>query len=380
MKVVTLVLSIVYIFLLMIEYNQNSKRRKKFKHVIHVNGTRGKSSTCRLIYAALKVGGYKVFCKTTGTSARTIGVDGNEKEIIRSGSPNIKEQIKILKNAEKQGAEIVVIECMAVNPELQYVSQNRILGADISVVTNVREDHLEEMGSSLEDICVSMGNTMPWGGYFITAEKKFYEYYREKAKAMGTKAILAIGNSNYNKIDFSENVAIALKVCKILGVDEQKALEGMSNYQKDPGVLKIYKFYTYSEKEVLFINGFALNDPESTVKTYLCLDKKGFFAKQRFITLLNNRRDRPYRSLQHIDILKRLSPNEIWLCGSHKQLIRRKLIKNGFIPEQIKYLNIEKLDFYKIGEPTTIFGIGNVHGCGEKILGYVQKVGKPLDL
>lgn len=380
MKVATLVLSIVYIFLLMIEYNQNSKRRKKFKHVIHVNGTRGKSSTCRLIYAALKAGGYKVFCKTTGTSARTIGVDGNEKEITRKGSPNIKEQIKILKDAEKQEAEIVVIECMAVHPELQYISQNKILGADISVVTNVREDHLEEMGSSLEDICVSMGNTMPRGGYFITAEKNFFEYYRERARSMGTKAILAIGNPNYNKIDFSENVAIALEVCKILGVDEQKALEGMSSYQKDPGALKIYKFYTDSKKEVLFINGFALNDPRSTIKTYLWLDKKGFFTNRRFIILLNNRRDRPCRSLQHINILKRLSPHEIWLCGSHKQFMKRELSKNGFILEQIKCLNIAKLDFYKIGRPTTIFGIGNVHGCGEKILGYVQKAGKPLDL
>ena len=41
--------------------------------------------------------------------------------------------------ANKQKAEILVLECMAVNPELQYISEQHILEADVTVITNVRE-------------------------------------------------------------------------------------------------------------------------------------------------------------------------------------------------------------------------------------------------
>ena len=42
--------------------------RRKLDHVIHVNGTRGKSTVSRLIEAGLRAGGLRVFCKTTGRS------------------------------------------------------------------------------------------------------------------------------------------------------------------------------------------------------------------------------------------------------------------------------------------------------------------------
>ncbi len=171
MNGIILLFSTIYIIYLFYESYENKKIRSSFKHIIHVNGTRGKSSTSRLIEAALRGGEYRVFCKTTGTSSRTIDVFGVEEPINRRGSPNIKEQIKILKEAAKQKADIVVIECMAVKPELQYIAQNKILNADISIVTNVRRDHLEEMGPTLKDVAISLGNIMPKNGHFITAEK-----------------------------------------------------------------------------------------------------------------------------------------------------------------------------------------------------------------
>lgn len=380
MKTAIFMLIAVYMVFLIIEHSLNNRRRKTFKHVIHVNGTRGKSSTCRLIYAGLKAGGYKVFCKTTGTSARTIDVRGREKEITRWGSPNIKEQIKVFKEAEKQGAEIVVIECMAVDPYLQYISQHKILKADISIVTNVREDHIEEMGSSLEEIGQAMGNVIPKSGYFVTADENFFDYYKLKAKMLGSKAIFAKGNQVYSKIDFSENVAIALEICRLLKVDENKALTAMENYQRDPGALKIYKLNKSSGKETLFINGFALNDPESTMKVYLWLKDKGLFNERKFIIIVNNRKDRPYRVRQHINVLKNLAPQEVWLCGSHQHYMRNKLIKNGFSIEQIKFFKTKQLNLWDTKVHTTIFGIGNVQGCGDEILGYVEKEGELLDL
>ena len=73
--------------------------RKKLAHVVHVNGTRGKSTVSRLIEAGLREGGMRVFCKTTGTDPLTIDVNGCEEPIRRQGKANIKEQITILRRA-----------------------------------------------------------------------------------------------------------------------------------------------------------------------------------------------------------------------------------------------------------------------------------------
>ena len=52
--------------------------RKTFKHVIHVNGTRGKSTITRLIDAGLRNCGYRVFSKTTGTIPTIINTSNEQ--------------------------------------------------------------------------------------------------------------------------------------------------------------------------------------------------------------------------------------------------------------------------------------------------------------
>ena len=78
------------------------RARKKLAHVVHVNGTRGKSTVSRMIEAGLRAGGVAGFCKTTGTDAMIIDVMGREKAVRRRGKANIKEQIKILRQAAEQ--------------------------------------------------------------------------------------------------------------------------------------------------------------------------------------------------------------------------------------------------------------------------------------
>ncbi len=139
--------------------------RKKLAHVVHVNGTRGKSTVSRLIEAGLRAGGLRVFCKTTGTDPMTIDVNGCEQPIRRRGKANIKEQITILRRAAAQDAQVLVVECMAITPEFQQASQHDILRADIGVITNVRRDHTDVMGDTLPQIAEALCHTVPRGGY-----------------------------------------------------------------------------------------------------------------------------------------------------------------------------------------------------------------------
>src|SRR5438552_5179903 len=86
---------------------------------VHVNGTRGKSSVTRLISAGLRAGGIRTLGKTTGTEARLLLPDGSEQPVFRVGPPNVIEQTRVVARAAAAGAQALVVECMAVQPELQ---------------------------------------------------------------------------------------------------------------------------------------------------------------------------------------------------------------------------------------------------------------------
>ena len=89
---------------------------------VHINGTRGKSSVTRLIAAGLREGKLKTFAKTTGTTPRIINDKGHDIEIHRLRSASIGEQIKLIRYFSKKKPDALVIECMAVNPQYQWVS------------------------------------------------------------------------------------------------------------------------------------------------------------------------------------------------------------------------------------------------------------------
>ena len=376
MNKLIILLFILYILYLIFESYNNKKYRTSFTHIIHVNGTRGKSSTSRLIDAALRGGDYKVFCKITGTSPRTIDVNGKEEVIKRNGKPNIKEQLKIIKMAAQQEADILVIECMAVNPDLQYVSQQKILNADISVVTNVRRDHLEEMGPSLDDVAVSLGNVMPKDGIFITAEERYIDYYKELGEKNDSKVYLAYIIDDDYGIDFKENISIVLELCKVLGIPKDLAIQRMKNYKRDPGVLAKYEIKTNNGSTVTFINGFAINDPDSIVIIYEKLLLEGIFNDKNFILLVNNRGDRVHRMTQHTELIKYLKPNQTWIVGEYKKMMKKRLTKDGLPEEAVVTMNdgeLAKID--SLEKDTVIFAIGNMVGFGEEIIKYVETVG-----
>lgn len=93
LKITILLLGLFWCLRLWIEGRDAAKSRATLRHVVHVNGTRGKSTVCRLIEAGLRAGGLRVFCKTTGTDPMTIDVSGNEEPLHRRGKANIKEQV-----------------------------------------------------------------------------------------------------------------------------------------------------------------------------------------------------------------------------------------------------------------------------------------------
>src|SRR3954467_14118700 len=126
-------------------------------HRVLINGIRGKSSLTRLCAGALRSGGVVTAAKTTGTAARFIHPDGSEEPVYRRFEiANVAEQVGIVRRAAAYHPGALVVECMAVQPDLQEISQTKLVRSTIGVISNVRMDHVAEMGPTGDDIARSL--------------------------------------------------------------------------------------------------------------------------------------------------------------------------------------------------------------------------------
>lgn len=368
LNIVVICLIVFYLGYVVFEAFYVKYLRKSFKYVIHVNGIRGKSTTTRLIDAGLRACGFSVFSKTTGTVPTILNVDNEDVVIKRLGRANIREQISMMRRAKGEGAEVLVLECMAVNPNLQRICEEQILRADITIITNVRRDHLDEMGSSLEEIAMSLATTIPSNGHLVVNNSEFASIFKEKTRKKNSTLHIAKEYSGDNLGTFSENIALSLEVAKILDLDLDKFMEGMKSYHKDVGAFSAFKL-----DDTLFLNGFSINDPDSIRIMYDKLVKK--YDYNSLTILLNNRFDRPTRVLQHIEMLEALPCKRLLLYGANPEFIRKRLIKKNYKYE-VKILS--KIEDLK--EEEIIFAIGNIGGDGLKILKFFKEQGENYDI
>ncbi len=348
MKIVFELSLILLIYILFIVYWRalqaaHEKRLQSYKVRVHVNGIRGKSTVTRLIAGVLREAGYRTLAKTTGSAAVTIDFDGQDIPIQRSGPANVKEQQDIIAKWDVLEPEVMVVECMALQPKYQEWAEKMVIRAHIGVITNVREDHQDVMGETLREIAVSMAHMCPTNGYLITAEynPELQAVLEAEAKKRGSRLIVADSTritdeeiAHFDYLAFKDNVAIGLAVADLLGIDRAIAMRGMIRARGDIGVLRLQRV-TLRNKPVIWANLFAVNDRESMMigmdllKPY-CNDKT---VK---IGILNNRYDRERRAEQFGDVAaKDLKFDWLITFGAYEELVRRKLLANGFPRDRI---------------------------------------------
>lgn len=366
-----LALAAVWLAYLAAEARGLARDRGRLEHIVHVNGTRGKSTVCRLIEAGLRAGGLRVFCKTTGTDPMTIDVQGREEPVPRRGPANIKEQIAILRRAAAQGAQVLVIECMAVQPELQRAAQRDILKADIGVITNVRRDHTDVMGETLPQICDALCNTIPQGSVLFTAEEGQASRMEAQARKLNCRFRQVKPAGDEPSWDFGENIALALAVCQSLGVSRETALEGMAQFRRDPYALSIHRLGAG-----IFINGLSINDPQSTCAVWSRLREKYGWEGRELVLLVNNRPDRGSRTQDMVTVCRALRPDWVWLMGSSQGYMRRALRR--FLPGCPVLGTHDPGTLPAPEEHQVVFAVGNLAGRGRELLARVREEGTPL--
>jgi gamma-polyglutamate synthase len=345
-----------------------------------VNGTRGKSSITRLCAGALRGGGLVTVAKTTGTAARLIHPDGSEEPVHRKfGIPNVVEQIGVVARATEFGPDAMVVECMAVAPELQELSQTKLIRATIGVLSNVREDHLTEMGSTLDDVARSFCRALPEGGICVTAEREQLPTLLAEARKRHCQVVLVDPDTvsdqemrGFSYRTFKDNVAIALGVAQLVGVTREAALAGMSAATPDPGVVSVRGFQI-GHKRLRFANIFAANDPQSTLMNVQQLSADGVI-RPPILLVINCRADRIERNAQMGALVPELDPERVFLIGhptkSSVQAIpeacRGRVMDLGGINRSADEIVLRIVD--QIDVEASLIAIGNIHGHGEMLI------------
>jgi poly-gamma-glutamate synthase PgsB/CapB len=389
--VISFIFSILLIVWFILEQNRHFSKINKLKYRIHVNGIRGKSSVTRLLAGVLREAKYNTIGKSTGTDTNIITTTGEDLVIKRRGPANVFENVRAIQNFVTDEIDAVVIECMAIQPRYQRFLEEKVMKANISIITNVREDHVAEMGYTLEDIAHSLSATIPTNGYLICSEEneRLQDILKNNCKEKGTKYINALDFkvserylTNFHYVEHKENIAIGLALADLLNIPEKTALAGMKKVLPDRGATVIKK-YELRGKKYIWVNLFAANDRQSVIKNVDMIH--GRFPRTEYATtsLLNNRTDRPERAQQFVDIVtKDIKSDYVVTIGDLEKQVVHGLNKNKHknIIALAKHSKATGKDLItRIGkavEEDTILllGLGNIHTTqAESILLFLQQ-------
>ncbi|MGB9339698.1 MAG: poly-gamma-glutamate synthase PgsB [Polyangiales bacterium] len=356
---------------------------------IHVNGTRGKTSVTRLIAAGLREAGVRTLAKTTGTVPRFILPNGREVPVYRPGGANVIEQKQSVTMAAAQRAEALVVECMALQPQLQWLSESKLVRATHGVITNARPDHLDVMGPTEDDVARALAATVPINGVFLTAERHHRPFFEEVAQDRGSRFHAAEDISEplttedinaFPYLEHKDNIELALAVCQEIGVDKETALRGMWRAKPDPGAMTESQVDFFG-RHLVFVNGFAANDPTSTHYIWEQSLRRHSELTRR-IAVFNCRSDRADRSEQLAQSYARWTQaDEVVLLGSGQYIFARAAVQSGLDPTRLVFVDrTHPADIFEIllglAEPSAlVMGLGNIAGPGLALAEYFANRG-----
>ena len=387
--VILLIACGVLICLGVLELIVHRRRLRRIPIRIHVNGTRGKTSVTRLIAAGLREAGVRCVAKTTGTVPRFILPNGREVPVYRPGGPNVIEQKQAVTMAAAQRAEALVVECMALQPHLQWLSESKLVRATHGVITNARPDHLDVMGPGEEDVAHALAGTVPVGGVFLTAERKHRAFFQQVVKDRESRFRAAEDISRtlsskdvaaFPYLEHQDNVELSLAVCEELGIDNETALRGMWRAKPDPGAMTEAKVEFFG-RHVIFVNGFAANDPISTRYIWEQSLRRHRDLKRR-IAVFNCRSDRADRSEQLAESYASWTQaDEVVLLGTGQYIFARAAVRNGLDPTRLVFVDRDHpADIFEIllglaESSALVMGLGNIAGPGLALAEYFANRG-----
>ena len=189
----------------------------KFKNVIAVAGTHGKSTTASLIFEILRLSGKSVSCH--------IGAD------VKNARFNLKD-------------EILVVEACEFNKSFLKLKPH------IAVVTNVEKEHMDCYGSFFNLKTAFLSFLKKAEKRFVYDEKSTRFFKKYSNVEFVEKTILEIAPQIKGEHNL-KNISLAVAVCERLGVDEKTIIEAINNFV---GVPRRYEYIGKFENNKIYID------------------------------------------------------------------------------------------------------------------------------
>jgi gamma-polyglutamate synthase len=323
---------------------RNVARLQRIPLRVLITGTRGKSSSVRLAHAALTAGGIPTLGKMTGTASRELATAGTEHETLRVGQVSILEMLETVNRSFRRDAvapEAIVLECMAVTPDLISLCTDDIVRPQVSVVTNALWDHLEEQGTTLKAIAVSLSRAMAGADIAVTAEHRVdvLATLAYEARLRGC-AFDAVSGSEVPADILArlpgahpDNVAIAIAIAAHAGVDTETAVSGMESATSEP-VPTVPVTAVIDGIEWWYRDIGSVNDTDSLTPA---LNSARAQLPPDTVTLgiLTTRWDRPLRAIQFAASITPGDVDGLVIVGEPDLVVRHYARRAGWPRERI---------------------------------------------
>jgi poly-gamma-glutamate synthase PgsB/CapB len=337
------------------------------------------------VTAAMRESGFTVLAKTTGSRPVIIHPDGSETEIRRRGPASILEGKRLLKAAADRGAGAIVAEMMSIHPESSFVESAQILQPQVLAITNVRVDHVAQMGSSKQSVAQCLATTISKDMTVVVPDRECFPVFEDRAQELGSQLIRISTDpkdegQQSHAFEIGDNRRLALALTDHLGIERETAVRGMSKRRPDFGAPKVWSMELGSPpNRWQMVSLFAANDPESTRTILDYVIETGVLSKAPLVGLLSLRRDRGDRSFQWLEAINRggfPDLGKLFVTGDHASTVAKKLGAHplrGKSPEKI----MEEI-FQEVAASATLVGMGNMGGVGKELASYWSQKGDPL--
>ncbi len=397
-----LVAVLLFLLHLFVERFLLDRRLESIPLRVAVTGTRGKSSVVRLLASILRADGRQVVAKTTGSEPRYLLPDGKEVEVPRRGVPSIIEQKKLVKRAAAMGADCVVAEIMSIHPENHRIESHRLLRPQIVVLTNVRLDHTDAMGETEDEIAEVLALGFAPGATVFVPESENRRAFASAVAEMGGALVEVSGRveaesarerpgqpaeeptdpadlqTEAGPAEFSENIDLARAVGRHLGIAEEVIAAGIRDAAADAGAVRVWEYRSeQAAKSCYLVNGFAANDPRSTLQVVAQVREALPSCPDRLTGLLALRPDRGDRTVQWIEAIRSGDLDCfdcLYIVGGHARAVKRKLPEVRVLsedrPEQLMATIMAD-----IGDGGVLFGCGNYVGTGQLLVDHWERTG-----
>jgi hypothetical protein len=135
--------------------------------------------------------------------------------------------------------------------------------------------------------------------------------------------------------------------------------------------------------QIVFVNGFAANDPDSTGRIWEMIVRR-YARLDRHIALVNCRADRPDRSVQLAEAALTWQADHYIVTGSAPDIFIRRALAVGIEPQLMTTVEsggtgrLVQTMARHAGRSAMVMGIGNIAGPGMDLLHYLdQRNGAP---